>query len=119
MSTVESFLTRELDVRFIDARHITSEAKLSLGIHGYPTQEQMEFIKEEAVRIFNSLPASDQYALRKLNYDLETSKSPASSIVGGSSEYSSSSSHTRRPPRRHSSHEGNILASVFFGSREV
>ena len=32
--TIESILTRELELRFIDARALATEARVSLGIHG-------------------------------------------------------------------------------------
>ena len=72
--TIESFLTRELDIRFIDARSIATEAKINLGIHGYPTKDQQEAIQEEACRIFNSQPHDAQYAMRQLSADLQAAK---------------------------------------------
>jgi hypothetical protein len=42
--TVESFLIGKLGICFINARNIITEAKISLGIHRYPSKYQ------EAVR---------------------------------------------------------------------
>jgi hypothetical protein len=39
--TVEALLAREVMIRrFIDARFIATEARIGLGIHGYPTKTQ-------------------------------------------------------------------------------
>lgn len=71
MSTsIESFLTRELDLRFIDARTIATEARVSLGILGYPSSDQIAQVREEAIRIFHSKSGGDQRALRQLNMEL-------------------------------------------------
>jgi hypothetical protein len=50
--SVESYLTRELDIRFIDARSIVNEAKVGLGIVGYPLKEQDKLLKQEAIKIY-------------------------------------------------------------------
>ena len=50
--SIESTLTRELEIRFIDARAIATEAKLNLGIEGYTSQDQSNAIQQEAMRIF-------------------------------------------------------------------
>ena len=51
MSTVEEFLTRELDIRFIDAREIANEAKIALGITGYPTAAERRMVRQYMVYI--------------------------------------------------------------------
>ena len=92
MSTIESFLTRELDVRFIDARFIATEARISLGIEGYPTRDQVELLREEGIRIFRNKSPEEQRALQKLNLDLEAVKMPAGSMsrsVSSSSDLNS------------------------------
>lgn len=75
--SLESILTRELDLRFIDARTIATEARLSLGIQGYPTQDQISDIRDEAIRIYRSKPMQEQRTLQEMNMELETIKTPA------------------------------------------
>ena len=50
MTGVESFLKRELNIRFIDARSLATEDKNNLNITGYPSAEQKELLKVEAMR---------------------------------------------------------------------
>jgi hypothetical protein len=38
--SVEAYLTQEFDILFIDARSIVKEVKVSLGINGYPSEEE-------------------------------------------------------------------------------
>jgi len=73
--TVESFLTRELDIRFIDARRIAAEARVSLGIHGYPSKDELRALRREAMRLFEERPENVKMALRELNNELEELKS--------------------------------------------
>jgi hypothetical protein len=68
--TVESFLTRELTLRFIDARNIATEAKLNLEILHYPTKDQEQAIREEACRIFASRPKEQRQAMQRMSADL-------------------------------------------------
>ena len=71
---VEATLTRTLDIRFIDARTIAIEAKLSLGISGYPSPHQEAMLVEEAIRIFEQSPAETKYGMRRLRDHLEACK---------------------------------------------
>jgi hypothetical protein len=75
--TVESILTRELDIRFIDARKIVTEAKISLGMHGYPSKDQESELREEAIKIFQQRPEEAQTTMRRLSADLDAIKIPA------------------------------------------
>jgi hypothetical protein len=77
--TVESFLTRELDIRFIDARNIVTEAKINLGVNGYPSKDQERELREEAIKIFQQRPGEAQTTMRRLSADLEAIKIPAGS----------------------------------------
>ncbi len=77
--TVESFLTRELDIRFIDARNIVTEAKITLGVNGYPSKDQERQLREEAIKIFQQRPGEAQTTMRRLSADLEAIKIPAGS----------------------------------------
>jgi len=105
MATVESFLTRKLDVRFIDARVIATEARLSLGIQGYPTRDQLGDLRTEAIRIFCSKSIDEQRALQQLNIELESIKVPNDSVTSSvdGSEHGSvmSGEVSRSSGRRH------------------
>ena len=90
--TVEMFLTRKLDIRFIDARSITNEAKVNLGIHGYPTKEQELQIKKEACRIFCERPETSKDTMRHLRASLDAIRAP--STLSGCCSSSSESSDT-------------------------
>jgi hypothetical protein len=69
--TVEAVLTRELQIRFIDARALCNEAKLGLGVVGYPSAEQEVVLVEEAKMIFRARPEETQRAMitLKSNFD--------------------------------------------------
>lgn len=82
MPYVESLLARELDLRFIDARNIVAEARIGLGIEGYPTKEQGSLIYEEAVRLFQAKSDKEQNRLREKNWELEAVKMSSSSSSG-------------------------------------
>eukprot|EP00339_Tiarina_fusa_P028525 CAMPEP_0117047066 /NCGR_PEP_ID=MMETSP0472-20121206/32534_1 /TAXON_ID=693140 ORGANISM="Tiarina fusus, Strain LIS" /NCGR_SAMPLE_ID=MMETSP0472 /ASSEMBLY_ACC=CAM_ASM_000603 /LENGTH=129 /DNA_ID=CAMNT_0004759639 /DNA_START=110 /DNA_END=499 /DNA_ORIENTATION=+ len=106
--TVEHYLTRELDIRFIDARSIATEARINLGNYGYPTEEEERLIREEACRIFRSSRSAEaRRVMRQLSTSLEAVKidqqrgggdstsSSDDSIETGSTSSRSSSSTTR------------------------
>jgi hypothetical protein len=80
--SVEAYLTRELDIRFIDARSMVNEAKISLGIQGYPTLKQNIQVQREAIKIFEEHPVNAKRGMRRRKVDLEIVKS----AVGSSSE---------------------------------
>ena len=45
-TTIEATLTRELGIRFIDARQLATQARLQLGVKGYPSNEtKLELIQ--------------------------------------------------------------------------
>jgi hypothetical protein len=50
---LEAILTRDLGVRFIDARAMATEAKLNLGIEGYVSPDDYDIVLKEASRIYN------------------------------------------------------------------
>jgi hypothetical protein len=77
--SVESYLTRELDIRFIDARSIVNEAKVSLGIVGYPLKDQEKLLKQEAIKIYGGHNVDVQTHMRRLKGDLDAVKIPAGS----------------------------------------
>ena len=53
---VEAVLTRTFDITFIDARTIANEAKMNLGIQGYPSKRQQKLLVNEAINIFERYP---------------------------------------------------------------
>jgi hypothetical protein len=69
--TVESFLANELNIRFMDARLIVAEAKLSLRIHGSPTKDQKRELREQAIKIFHLRPEKSQAMMRRTRGDSE------------------------------------------------
>jgi hypothetical protein len=83
--TVEAILTRELEIRFIDARTLCNEAKLGLGIDGYPNPEQELSIVEETKMIFRARPEETQRAMRRLKTNLDAVKIPNGSMSSPSS----------------------------------
>lgn len=103
MPSVESFLTRELDLRFIDARNLATEARLSLGIQGYPDRDQVSELRREAIRIYQSKTYVERRSLQQLNMDLESIKIPAGSSASSTfsvDEESMESSVTSESRRR-------------------
>ena len=92
--TIESILTRELELRFIDARALATEARVSLGIQGYPTQEQEQQVIAEAVSIFERRPTETRRAMQSLKYDLDAVKIPIGSLSSHSVDDESASVHS-------------------------
>ncbi len=72
-------MSRDLDLRFIDARDIAAEARIVLGIQGYPSKDQAPLILDEAIRIFHSKSDKEQHHLRQMNWELEAIKLSAGS----------------------------------------
>eukprot|EP00934_Nitzschia_sp_Nitz4_P008884 Nitzschia sp. Nitz4//scaffold31_size150131//23021//23380//NITZ4_002812-RA/size150131-processed-gene-0.185-mRNA-1//1//CDS//3329547611//8874//frame0 len=81
--SVESSLSRELDIRFIDARSLVNEAKLNLELSGYLESKQRIAVYEEALRIFSEQDITSQRGMRSAHFTLETIK--------GNSNHSTSS----------------------------
>ena len=98
MPIVESSVSRELEIRFLDAKAIVTDAKLNLGIAGYPSERQALHIQREAVRIFaNEKSETERLHMRLLHHKLNRVKSAivvadgdgdSSSFRGGGDEYS-------------------------------
>ena len=85
--SVESIITRELDIRFIDTRAIATEAKLNLGIDGYVSnQDQRDAVVNEAMKIFQQRPQSQKTTMKVLNSRLNAIKNSSdhSSVCGSS-----------------------------------
>ena len=84
--SIESTLTRELDIRFIDARAIATEAKLNLGIEGYVDDcNREELVIKEAIRVFQRRSIHDQISMRQLHTKLTSIKSSMTVSSGHSS----------------------------------
>ncbi len=98
MSPIEGYLTRELEIRFIDARELANEAKIALGITGYPSKDEHSIVRNQARRIFESLPKNEQEKLKQMNCTLTAVKSlhSHSSHVGSDAESESVASHSTR-----------------------
>jgi hypothetical protein len=93
--SIEGALTRELDIRFVDARIIALEAKVNLGIEGYHRPDQQEQILEESLKIFASRPDEVRNTMLYLNANLEAAKKRGRSNSNADPELlSNSSSHS-------------------------
>jgi ubiquinone biosynthesis protein UbiJ len=68
--SIEGFLTRELDIRFIDARSVVNEAKINTGITGYLTEEQALKVQKEAIEIFKGQSDEVKRTMRRLKEEL-------------------------------------------------
>mmetsp|Transcript_104213 Transcript_104213/g.156054 ORF Transcript_104213/g.156054 Transcript_104213/m.156054 type:complete len:193 (+) Transcript_104213:78-656(+) len=79
--TIEAALTRELGIRFIDARCLATEARLREGIDGYPTEQQKSRLLKTAFEIFDEKSEDERFAMKQLNDDLESVKSSHSHSV--------------------------------------
>lgn len=89
--SVECYLTRELSIRFIDARELANEAKITLGITGYPTKGEQRLVCTQAMRVFNNRPDTEKLALRRLNSDLTEAIKSSRSASAKSLEFSETS----------------------------
>lgn len=69
--SIEASLTRDLNIRFIDAKEITNEARVRCGIQGYPTREQQRVIVSQALKIFEQKSEEEKACLRRMNADME------------------------------------------------
>jgi phosphoribosylformylglycinamidine (FGAM) synthase-like amidotransferase family enzyme len=72
---MEGHLSRQLDIRFIDARELVNEAKLALGITGYASKDQEPLVMQHALHMFENLPKTEQEKMHQMNGTLMTIKS--------------------------------------------
>ena len=72
--SAESFLIRELDIRFIDARRLCSEAKMNLGLMGYTGKDDEKNVIFEALKIFEEQADDVKDAMRHFKNDLDAIK---------------------------------------------
>ena len=86
--TVEATLTRKFGIIFIDARTLTTSARLNLGIHHYPSEEEKMLLIDEASRLFSLHPKDQQHAMQIERVILDTSKrSTMSSSISSFSDW--------------------------------
>ncbi len=107
--SIEGYLTRELDIRFIDARSLVNEAKLALGMIGYPSKQELQGLREEALQIFDRRPETQKDALRRLKCDFTVIKeqsSALSSVAAASEREESSSSDDMSLPNTRKTQRG-------------
>lgn len=124
--SAESYLSRELDIRFIDARVLVNEAKLNLNIHGYMDKEQQILIQREAIRLFKLRGRKEALYMRRANWELDSVKIPNGSMSLSDWQDSSKptspndelnkSSHTLATESSKSS-SGSLLRGKLFGRR--
>ena len=108
--TVEAMLTRTLGIRFIDARNMTTEAKLTLDIKGYPTLEMKQRIVEYCTKKFkNDYTPQQQLQLQEMATTLDEC---CKSVL-------SSSQHSRGQRSLKSSMSAPGLAQLATNSRGV
>jgi hypothetical protein len=113
---IEATLTRKLNIRFIDARIIANEAKLKLGVDGYPcTKSQEEALIAEAMYIFDEQPKKVRDSLVVLKSDLDSLKLPidslssaASTVAMGGSSSSDDTNSTFTSPTSSSKQQGRF-----------
>ena len=94
MTSIESMLTRQLDLRFIDARTLANEARIALGIEGYPSRDEIHRIVGEAVDIFQHKSLDEQQSMQRLHWNLEAIKFPNGAMSRNEESMDSTSEHS-------------------------
>jgi hypothetical protein len=89
-NSLASTLTRELDIRFIDARRMVNEAKSNLGILGYPEEGDERRICRETRHFFKCQSQSSKERMWRLSATFEAIKDPPSSSFSMDGSYNSS-----------------------------
>ena len=97
--TIESFLTRQLEIRFIDARSLVTNAKLNLDLVGYLQDDDRSTrnaVIAESIRLFHEEKTSqERRAMKSLHTKLTTVKRNSSSLSScGSDDEDTMSTHT-------------------------
>eukprot|EP00538_Stauroneis_constricta_P013831 CAMPEP_0119557082 /NCGR_PEP_ID=MMETSP1352-20130426/8859_1 /TAXON_ID=265584 /ORGANISM="Stauroneis constricta, Strain CCMP1120" /LENGTH=139 /DNA_ID=CAMNT_0007604125 /DNA_START=18 /DNA_END=433 /DNA_ORIENTATION=- len=64
-SSVEATLTKALGITFIDARRMTRQARVNLGIIGFPSPQQEKALLEETIRLFVLRSETDQADMKR------------------------------------------------------
>eukprot|EP00934_Nitzschia_sp_Nitz4_P007227 Nitzschia sp. Nitz4//scaffold83_size84149//3361//3975//NITZ4_005160-RA/size84149-processed-gene-0.48-mRNA-1//-1//CDS//3329558905//7217//frame0 len=91
-----SNLAHELELRFIDAKRLINEAKVSLGVSGYLDEEQEELVFLEALRIFESQPEEQASAMKQMNKELNAYKKRPDVVEVVAPQESQPKHHPRR-----------------------
>ena len=82
---MESILSRQLDITFLHARELVTEARLQLGIEGYPDSGQVANIVEEAIIIFEHRTSPElQAEMRETKSRLDAVKMASCGGLNGS-----------------------------------
>jgi hypothetical protein len=117
-SSIESYLTRHFDIRFIDARNIVLEAKISLGIHGYHRKDQEGLLRNTAIQIFQHQTPESKHQMMNLKYNLDRIRYPSSGggVSSSSSEQRSSATTPSSSAGGESSSSDVIISSSDHGT---
>ena len=118
--SVEAFLTRELSIRFIDARELANEARVNLGLQGYPNKDQQRKIKSQAIKIFSSLSEEEKLAMHQMNETLDSIKSVNSGYLTDATsqmDYDYSDNESQSLHSRTSTKIGRGVRRWFLGSQ--
>ena len=78
--TIEAVLTRELEITFIHARKLVTEAKLELGVKGYPNEKQEEELIIRSKNMFEALSEKDRIMMRRIKIGLDSVKIESGSL---------------------------------------
>ena len=77
VQTVESTITEELNIHFLDARKLATQARLDLGIKGYPSKAQMIDIIQRCMEIFHHQSDETKQEQKSYKQDFDTIKDEA------------------------------------------
>jgi hypothetical protein len=70
--TVESILCGKLGIRFVDARNLSVQARLNLGLSGYASKRQEGNVLREALKIFEeAVPDKEKDFMRTVRKELD------------------------------------------------
>ena len=78
--SIESTLSRELNISFLDARRLAADARVGLGIEGYSSKDQEEDILAESMALFYQSSSEKRRSLRASKTTLENHKISSNSI---------------------------------------
>lgn len=84
--SLESKVTQEFNIKFMDARELVTEARLNLNIHSYPNSDQKQLILDEARRLYHSIPETKKVGMSRDKQTLDAyiirSSSHSNSVSG-------------------------------------
>ena len=90
--TIEAALTRKLSISFIGARALATEAKLQMGIQGYPSKDMQERVTDLAVELFHGKTQEIQRGMLRERAIVDMAKEISKASLSSSSRHSLSSS---------------------------